>query len=126
MQSLSLQILAAPLAVCRLAANDPLPTWALSGDFLSITRTLDELSIVCPEAQAPPGVTVERGWRGLKVSGPLDFALVGILARLSGALAAAGISLFAISTYDTDYLLVRQADLPGAVQALRAAGCVVN
>ena len=83
-----------------------------------MTRTADELSIVCPEEQVPGDLTAERDWRAFKVEGPLDFALVGILAELSGALAAAEVSLFAISTYDTDYLLVRAGKLAEAKRAL--------
>ena len=107
-------------AVCRLAPDQALPAWLdWSADLASVTRTADELSIVCPTDQVPDGVTAERDWRAFKVEGPLDFALIGILAELSGALAKAGVSLFALSTYDTDYLLVRSADLAGAADALR-------
>jgi hypothetical protein len=94
----------------------------MAGSLFSITRTNEELSIVCAEALVPPGVQVESGWRGLKVAGPLDFALTGILAELSGALARAGISLFAISTYDTDYILVKEKDLEQTVETLLRAG----
>ena len=119
---LSLQILPETLAVCRLDANTPLPDWALRGSFNALTRSADELSVVCPQAGVPQGVTCEPNWRALKVAEPLDFALVGVLAGISGALANARISLFAISTFDTDYILVKEADLPGAVSALRSAG----
>jgi uncharacterized protein len=115
------------LAVCRLPVDTPLPVWALSGDFFSITRTAEELSLVCLESvvdAAVPfaGLQVERGWRSLKVIGPLDFALTGILAGIASTLADAGISLFALSTYDTDYILVRQDTLTAAVEALSRAG----
>lgn len=108
------------LAVCRLGPTDAIPPWATAGGFFSVTRTRDELSIVCEEARVPADVKAERGWRTLKVEGPLDFSLTGILAGLSGTLAAAGVSLFAVSTFDTDYLLVREAALGRAVEALRA------
>lgn len=119
---LSLTVLPDRLAVCRLMPAETLPAWAWSGDFVSITRTCDELSIVCVESSVPEGVKAERDWRALKVAGPLDFALVGILAALATALTQAGISLFAVSTFDTDYLLVRDRDLSAAMTALRAAG----
>ena len=118
---LSLSVLAGELAVCRLPADAPAPAEPDErGSLFSVTRTATELSVVCPVSAAPEGATVETGWRALVVAGTLEFAMVGILSRLSSALADAGVSLFAISTYDTDYLLVQ--DLDGAVAALRGAG----
>jgi hypothetical protein len=114
------------LAVCRLPADAPLPAWAMTGPWSSITRTADELSIVCREREAPGDVIAERGWRALKVAGPLDFGLTGVLAALAGPLAEAGVSLFAVSTYDTDYVLVKADRLAEAVRALIAAGHRVN
>ena len=122
MSNLHLTVLSEQLAVCRLASDAPLPVWSATGPFISITRTADELSIVCLEESVADGTTVERGWRYLKVEGPLDFALTGILADLAGALAAVGISIFAISTFDTDYLLVKDETLPEAIAVLEAAG----
>jgi hypothetical protein len=87
-----------------------------------MTRTADELSIVCPAAEAPPGAQVETGWRALKLHGPIPFAEVGVLAALAEPLARAGLSLFALSTYDTDYLLVKEGDLASAVEALKRDG----
>ncbi len=120
--NLRLTLLPDLFAVCRLDHDTPIPTWALTGSFSSITRTPDEVSIVCVERDVPPGIQHEPGWRCLKVEGPLDFALVGIMASLTTALAQAGISLFAVSTYDTDYLLVKATDLERATVALTAAG----
>lgn len=117
-----LSVLPGALTVCRLPADAPLPDWALTPPFFSVTRTSEELSVVVPEDAAPPDTVAERGWRALKVEGPLDFALVGILASLTATLAAAGIPLFALSTFDTDYLLVGADRLGAAVAALRAAG----
>jgi len=124
MTSAPLQLTALPqqLAVCRLPPESPIPAWAAVGPLWSLTRTPDELSLVCAEAQVPPGVTAERGWRALVVAGPLDFALTGILHAITGPLAVAAISIFALSTYDTDYVLIRASDLERAVAALRAAG----
>lgn len=120
--SRSLTVLRDTFAVCRLAPAAPLPPWVGSGDFLSITRTPEELSLVCPERDVPADIQSTRGWACLKVEGPLDFSLTGVLATLAGTLAEAGVPLFAISTYDTDYLLVRENDLARAEAALTAAG----
>lgn len=90
--------------------------------FFSVTRTGDETSVVCVEGAAPEGWTVKHGWRILKVAGVLDFSEIGILASLSATLAAARVSIFALSTWDTDYLMVGEADFDSAVAALEAAG----
>ncbi len=119
-------MLAGELAICRLPADAPAPAFPAPAPVLSITRTADELSIVCPAAGAPPGAHVEAGWRALQVAGPLDFALTGILAAIAAPLARAGISIFAVSTFDTDYVLVREAALSEAVAALRQAGHEVS
>ena len=118
----ALIVLASRLAICRLAADHPVPTWAWAGEFGSVTRTRDEVSVVCPEAAVPATVRAERGWRALRVAGTQDLALVGVLASLAGPIATAGASVFALATYDTDYLLVRDEALPAVVAALTAAG----
>ncbi|MFD9739226.1 ACT domain-containing protein [Umezawaea sp. NPDC059074] len=110
-------------SVARLAPDAPVPAGLLEASGLvSITRTPDELSIVCPTEVAPESDTGEHGWRLLTVRGPLEFTLTGIMAALSGELAAAGVSLFALSTYDTDHLLVKGENLERAVRALSEAG----
>ena len=114
------------LSICRLEKNAPIPEWALTGEFFSITRTAEELSVVCPQNQVPPGVQKQDGWKVLQVEGPLDFSLTGVLASLTGPLAKEGISVFAISTYETDYLLVKEEQLEGAIQALREEGYEVE
>jgi hypothetical protein len=122
-KSLALVALPDRLAVARLPAGLPPPGWALAGDgFLALTRTEDEVSIIAPEDAIPPRVEREDGWRALRVDGTLDFALTGVLASLAGPLAEADVPIFAISTYDTDYILVREDDLERAVEALAAAG----
>ena len=122
MSSLHLTVQAGILAVCRLASDAPLPSWSVHGPLISITRTADELSIVCPEERVPEGTTIERGWRSLKVEGPLDFALTGILVRLTTPLATAAISVFCFSTFDTDYVLIQRGDESRAIAAWRGAG----
>ena len=110
-------------SVARLAPDTPVPAGLLDAPGLvSVTRTPDELSIVCPTEVVPESDTGEHGWRLLTVRGPLEFTLTGIMAALSGELAAAGVSLFALSTYDTDHLLVKDENLERAVRALSEAG----
>jgi hypothetical protein len=123
---LSLVPLADRLAVCRLDGEAPVPDWALRDGFFSITRTGEELSVVCREVLVPEGIRAEWGWRALRVAGVLDLTLVGVLASLAAPLAGAGISLFALSTFDTDYLLVQEHELGRAVEGLRAAGHAVH
>ncbi len=105
--------------VCRLDSGSKIPQWASSGELFSITRTSDELSVVCLEQVIPDEIQAEKSWRILEVLGPLDFSLTGILAAISSILAANGISLFALSTYDTDYILVKEKDIDRAIAALR-------
>ncbi len=118
---LTLSVLPGTFAVCRLPADEPIPAWA-GGAFVSVTRTADELSVVCADEAIPEGVRHEGGWRCLKAHGPFDFALVGVLVSLLAPLAEVGVGVFAASTFDTDYVLVKDADLGRAVEALRAAG----
>jgi hypothetical protein len=113
------------LAVCRLRSDDPIPIWARPSSLLAITRTDDELSIVCDERFVPPEIKSEKGWRAIQVQGPLDFALVGVLSAIVHPLADAGISIFALSTFDTDYVLIKEIDLELAVKALESAGFLV-
>jgi hypothetical protein len=115
-------ILPGPLAVCRLGAGEAFPAWLPARGFVSIARTADELSIVCAEDAVPEGVRSERGWRCLAVAGPLDFGMTGVLASIAAPLADAGISIFALSTFDTDYVLVKAEKLEDAAEALRRAG----
>jgi hypothetical protein len=122
----TLTLLSGEYAVCRLGARDELPAWALDGELFSVTRTADELSVVCEARFAPDGVRCEREWRCLKVEGPFEFSVVGVLSALTGALARAGVSVFAVSTFDTDYLLVKAADLDRATVALAADGHTVR
>jgi hypothetical protein len=121
-RSLSLTVLPGTFAIVRLAANEPVPAWATQGAFCSVTRTSDELSVVCPAGQVPRGLSVESRWRTLKVEGPFALSEIGVLAALSAPLAGAKVSLFCISTFDTDYLLVSDKQLDAAIAALQAAG----
>jgi len=125
--NLKLSLLKDKYIVCKLNKNDRIPPWAYKGDFFSITRTFDELSIVCLEKnieteELDEDILCERDWRIFKVEGPLDFSLVGIMANLSGIMKEAGVSIFALSTYDTDYIMVKNDKILVALMALRNSG----
>jgi hypothetical protein len=115
---LTMKILNEKYGVCRLHKTELISEWAQNGDFFSITRTSDELSIVCSQNNIPNEVKCEKDWRILKIEGPLDFSLIGILASISTILAQKGVSIFAISTYDTDYILVKNKDMDNAKESL--------
>ena len=123
---LTFVVLPDQFAVCRLDPVSPIPAWASAGTFTSITRTPDELSIVCPQSAVPDAERCERAWRGLRIQGTLDFSLIGVVATFSRTLSEAGIGVLVLSTFDTDYVLVKEIDLVKAVAALRAAGHAVE
>jgi len=116
-----LQWIAGEYAICRLPPDSRLGNLA-TGPFLSVTRTGDELSVVCLASEAPDDARCERGYELLRVAGSMDLGLTGVLASLTAPLAAAGIPIFAVATFDTDYLLIRGADHERAAAALVAAG----
>ena len=126
---LSLELLPEPLSVCRLAAGAPLPEWAAHArPFCSVTRTAEELSVICATAEVPAVsalVAREDGWRALRLVGPFAFTEVGVLLRVAAPLADAGVGILPVATFDTDYVLVPEARLPDALAALRAAGHAV-
>jgi hypothetical protein len=122
LRKLTLKILPNRLAVCRLNADAPLPDWIDESDFSSITRTEAELTIVCDEELVASGTTRETGWRCIKVEGQFDFSEIGIVLSLTQPLAESGVSVFLISTFDTDYLMVKEKDLAKAIDVLTAAG----
>jgi hypothetical protein len=119
---LELSLLPERFAISRLASNAPLPDWATQGAFYSVTRTSDELAIVAEESFVPAGTQSETGWRVLKVQGPFELSEVGALASLAAPLAAAQVSMFVVSTFDTDYLLVTQEQLASAIAMFDRAG----
>ena len=118
----SLKILPERMAVCRFEPTTPLPDWIGEVGFYSLTRTEAELTLVCPEARLAPGTTSETGWRCFKVQGLLDFSEIGIIFSLTQPLAKNGVSVFVISTFDTDYFMVKEKDLAKAIDALTAEG----
>jgi len=119
---LTLLILPDTLAICRLPPDAPVPQRPEGATFWSITCSDTETSVVLPENLAPAHWVAERGWRVLKVAGPLDFGLTGVLASLAVPLAEAGVSIFAVSTYNTDYILLREKDLEKARRVLTRSG----
>ena len=123
---LTLSVLPSRYAICRLDPKEAVPAWAGEGEFLSITRTKDELSIVCPETNVPSNVVCAGGWRVLRCEGPLHFGLTGIVASLAEPLANAQVAIFPIATHDTDYLLVKEPALDRAIQALTSYGHAVR
>lgn len=122
MNKIKMKALKKTYAVCRLEKEEQIPSWALKGEYLSITKTEDELSIVCAEECVPENIRCEKSWRILKVLGPLDFSLIGILSDISTTLANNNISIFAISTYDTDYILIKDTDFENGRRSLAEAG----
>ncbi len=125
---LTLRLLAGELSIVRLAADAEVPSWfrLAAAPISSITRTAHELSIVCASADVPGGLRCETAFRAFAVEGALDFSATGILSSLLNPLADAGISIFSISTFDTDYILVRNASLQAAMSALREKFAVMG
>jgi hypothetical protein len=123
---LELTLLPERFAISRLAADAPVPDWATHGSFFSVTRTGEELSVVTEISQVPVGVQSQPGWRVFKVHGPFILSEIGVLSALAAPLAEAKISLFAVSTFDTDYLLVAAETLSAAIAVLGRAGHTIH
>jgi hypothetical protein len=123
---LKLSLLPDLLAVCRLEHGQEIPAWAIEGDFSSVSRIREELSVICSSSSVPENVRASRGWRAIKIEGPLDLDLVGILVSVAVPLAHAGIGILPVGTFDTDYILVRDRQLGEALKALRATGFNVS
>jgi len=121
-RTLDLTVEAWKLAVSRLPSDAQVPAWAMRGAFQAIVRTPAELSIVCPADAVPAGVRAEKGWRCFSLAGPIAFEETGVLSSIAAPLAAAEVGIFAISTFDTDYVLVPGRQLEAALRALEAAG----
>lgn len=113
------------LAIARLDPDSVLPAWA-DGEFCATIRSARMLTVVCPENAVPAGVAHEPGWMALEVAGPLEFSAVGIVAAIAAPLCDAGVSVFVISAYDTDYVLIKSAQSETATTALRSAGIGVE
>lgn len=121
-----LLLLSEKFAICHLDKHSPLPSWlSIKDNFLSITKTDNELSIICPEDQLSGGVLAEKNWRVFKIEGPLGFVLTGIVASLSRPLAEANISILYISSYETDHLMVEEKNLSQTIKIL-GEFCEIN
>ncbi|HSS71852.1 MAG TPA: ACT domain-containing protein [Casimicrobiaceae bacterium] len=125
-RGMSLTLLPDAMAISRLDPEAPLPAWAVSAPWWSITRTAEELSVVCAEAHVPAEVAASRGWRALKFDGPLPLDQTGILASVTAPLAAARVSVFALATFSTDFVLIPAAQQAAAISALERAGHAVS
>jgi hypothetical protein len=119
---LKYRVLGELLAVCQLPAGSGVPGWTIGPGFFCVTQTAEELSIVCEQGRVPAGVRAETGWVGLKLEGPFPFAMTGVLTSFLQPLAGAEIPIFTISTFDTDYVLMKRDKLEKATDALRVAG----
>jgi len=126
MRPVVLRLLPDEHAICRLPAGTPGPAWSRGGAFTSVTATPDEVSVICAAAHVPEGVDHDRGWRVAQFEGPIALTEIGVLTSVLVPLAAAGASILAQSTFNTDYLLLKSVQLEVVVDALRAAGHVVN
>lgn len=123
MMEMELKILKDTYAICKFKPDSNMPNPLINSDFFSVTKTQDELSVVCKQSQITANqIEINRDWRILKIIGPLDFSLVGIIAEISGLLSKSKISIFTISTYDTDYILVKNKNLEKAVEVLESNG----
>ncbi len=122
MLPLTLQLIPGEFAVCRLPPNESVPVWAGSAPFSSITRTADELSVICAADLVPADITTERGLVLFKLAGPFEFTTVGILASVLAPLASAGLSTLAVATFDTDHVLVKSVQRDAAIRILEIAG----
>src|SRR5438105_15372617 len=118
MKKLSLSLLPHKYAVCQFHPDKHIPYWALLGNFVSLTRTHEELSIVCQQDNVPDDIEAEREWRCVQVQGAFDFSVAGVHVSLAIPLADADISVLAIATYATDYLLTKEQNVERAWQLL--------
>jgi hypothetical protein len=123
---LTLFLVPQTFAICQFAPGTPFPEWVQTNSFFSVTSTSEELSLVCLMESLPSDVDADRDWRCFKLQGPIPFSLTGILNSLTMPLAQANLGIFAISTYDTDYVLVKQEVLPQALSALTEAGHTIH
>jgi len=118
----SYSLLQDTFAICRMDKNASLPDWAVGGEFWSVSRTPDELSVVCPQGSVPADVDHEAGWKCLKVDSPFEFDLAGMISSIAAPLAEADVELLVVATQDSDYLMVRESELERAAGELARAG----
>jgi len=125
-ESLHLEIEPFQVGLFKLPPSSQIPQWVFESSFYSITKTLEELSILCTDSVIPREIIAERNWSCFRLMGSIDFSTTGVLASLADPLARAGISIFSVSTFETDYLLVRKDKLQDAIACLEQAGHVIE
>ena len=123
---LTIALLDESFVICRFAPDEKVPGQLTANRFYSITRTDEEISVVCPKENVPDGAKCDYGWRCFKVKGPLDFSLIGIIASIATTLSQAGVSIFTISTFNTDYFLVNDDKVEIAIKALGNEGHIIE
>ena len=126
MTTYTLSVLPLRLAVCRFPVEDPVPDWATGGAWWNVARTHDELSVICAAEDVPDDAPADRDWTVLQVAGPFDFTVTGVIAELSAPLAGARIPILSVSTYTTDYILVKTERLPTVIEVLEQAGHTIR
>ncbi len=126
MNQLTFIILPGEYALCSLEPEEVIPDWAITSSFYTISKTVDELSVVCEAVLVPSAIKADKGWRLLKIAAVLDLSLTGITAKFSTALANADVNLCVIATYDTDYIMVKEEKLSYAISALKHAGFIIE
>jgi uncharacterized protein len=120
---LKFKVLPNKYAICRLSPNAAIPGWLATAEFFSVTRTAEELSVVAVQELAEAeDADCSREWRIMKIEGPLDLTIVGLIAGVAGVFKDAGVPIFTMSTYDTDYIMVKEQDLGAGIRALEASG----
>lgn len=124
-RKLKLSLLKDFYGICKLPCDSSIPDWAQKGSLYSITRTEKELTIVCPQGSIPMDIEYDGNWRGFRIDGSFDFSQIGVISCLAGPLARAGISIYVISTYDTDYVLVKEKNVEQAVTVLTDEGHLI-
>jgi len=124
---LTLDLLEGNFVICRLSPSSSLPSWAFTGPFISITKTNDELSIITiDDNRLPKDIQCERNWKCFKLKGPFPFDMTGVLSSILNPLAKADIAILAISTFDTDYVMIKEKNLQIAIDVLKQNGHTVN
>lgn len=126
MHQLELQVMTSTLAVCQLRSTEAVPPFPAEAEFFCAVRSASETSVICSEALVPTGAKVESGWRAMFISSPLDFTMIGILSMLLSPLTAAGIGIMTVSTYNTDYIFVKQRNLDRTVEIFKELGHTVR
>ena len=119
---MKLKLLKPTYSICKLSPDNEVPSWALTSSTFFLSKTSDELSIICPATEIPSEVKVSNGWRCIRVDGDLEFDEIGVVTTVSSPIANKGISLFLVSTHDRDYVLIHKDDLDNAISEYEKKG----